>query len=161
MPEMVVPKSSHDWFCSKKSSPNTRSTITISESGNSDGWSGVSRRLFRTKSVMGRLWDDHFRHLGHPPKCFSVQDAGFIDNSSSWYQIMVILMRNHWKIMSRSEFTRSRLRNSDGWSGVWGGFVQTKSVMGRLWNDHFRHLGHPSKLYRVQDAGFIDGSWSW
>ena len=29
---MVVPKSSHDGFCSKKSSPKPRSTITISES---------------------------------------------------------------------------------------------------------------------------------
>ena len=27
---------------------------------------------------MGRLWDDHFRHLGYPSKFFSVQDAGFI-----------------------------------------------------------------------------------
>ena len=32
MPEMVVPKSSHDRFCSKQSSPNARSTITICES---------------------------------------------------------------------------------------------------------------------------------
>ena len=39
-------------------------------------------------------------------------------------------------------------------------FFQTKSVMGRLRGDDFRHLGHPPKLYRVQDAGFIDGSWS-
>ncbi len=34
MPEMVVPKSSHDRSCSKKSSPKPRSTITISESAN-------------------------------------------------------------------------------------------------------------------------------
>ena len=33
MSEMVVPKSSHDRFCSKKSSPKPRSTITTSESG--------------------------------------------------------------------------------------------------------------------------------
>ena len=32
MPEMVVPKPSHDRICLKKSSPNGRSTITISES---------------------------------------------------------------------------------------------------------------------------------
>ena len=32
MPEMVVPKSSHGRSCSKGSSQNTRSTITISES---------------------------------------------------------------------------------------------------------------------------------
>ena len=31
-------------------------------------------------------------------------------------------------------------------------------IMGRLWDDHFRDLGHPPKLYRVQDGGFIDGS---
>ena len=40
MPEMVVPKSSHDRFCSKQSFPNARSTITVSESAyviSSDG----------------------------------------------------------------------------------------------------------------------------
>ena len=26
------------------------------------------------------------------------------------------------------------------------------------WDDHFMHLGYPSKFYRVQDASFIDGS---
>ena len=30
-------------------------------------------------------------------------------------------------------------------------------VMGRLWDDRFRDLGHPPKFYRVQDAGFIGG----
>ena len=40
-------------------------------------------RLFRTKSVMGRLWDDDFMHLGHPPKFYRVQHVGFIDGSSS------------------------------------------------------------------------------
>ena len=28
---------------------------------NSDGWRDVFLRLFRTRSVMGRLWDDNFR----------------------------------------------------------------------------------------------------
>ena len=40
-------------------------------------------RLFRTKSVMGRLWDDHFRDLGYPPKFYRGQDAGFDSGSSS------------------------------------------------------------------------------
>ena len=34
----------------------------------------------------------------------------------------------------------------------------TNRVMGRLWDDHFRDLGYPSKFYRVQDARFIHGS---
>ena len=33
--------------------------------------------------VMGRLWDDHFRDLGYPPKFYRVQDAGFISGSLS------------------------------------------------------------------------------
>ena len=32
--------------------------------------------------VMGRLWDDHFRDLGYPPRFYRVQDAGFIHGSS-------------------------------------------------------------------------------
>ena len=31
-------------------------------------------------------------------------------------------------------------------------FKQTRG--GRLWDDHFRHLGYPLKLHRAQDAGF-------
>ena len=62
---------------------------------NRDGWSSVGGPFFRTKSVMGRLWDDHFQHSGHPPKFYRVQDAIFIDNSSNWYNINVILIKNH------------------------------------------------------------------
>ena len=57
--------------------------------------------------------------------------------------------------------TACRLRTMDGWSGVRGEFVGTKPVLGRLWDEPFRHLGHPPKFYRVQDAGFINGSSSW
>ena len=38
---------------------------------------------FRTRSVMGRLWDDDFRDLGYPPKSYRGQDAGFDSGSSS------------------------------------------------------------------------------
>ena len=31
-------------------------------------WGGLSAALLATESVMGRLWDDHFMDLGHPPK---------------------------------------------------------------------------------------------
>ena len=68
---------------------------------NSDGWLDVLGRLFRTRSVMGRLWDDHFRDLGHPPKFYRVQDACFIGGSSIWWQIIVILEKNHWNILKR------------------------------------------------------------
>ena len=64
-------------------------------------------------------------------------------------------------IEENNSFTYSRFRNRDGWSSVWGRLVRTKSVIGRLWDDHFRHLGHPPKIIRVQDAGFIHGSSSW
>ena len=37
----------------------------------------------RTKSVMGRLWDDHFGDLGYLPKFYGVQDARFTINSSN------------------------------------------------------------------------------
>ena len=52
---------------------------------NSDGCRDVLGRLFRTRtrSVMGRLWDDHFRDLGYPPKFYMGQDAGFDSGSSS------------------------------------------------------------------------------
>ena len=50
---------------------------------NSDGWRDIFWRLFRTRSVMGRLWDDHFRDLGYPPKFYKGQDAGFDSGSLS------------------------------------------------------------------------------
>ena len=48
---------------------------------------------------MGRLWDDHFRHLGYPPKFYRVQDAICIDDSSSRYHINDTLMKSHWEII--------------------------------------------------------------
>ena len=75
----------------------------------SDGWSSFSGRLFRTKSVMGRLWDDHFRHLGHPPKFYRVQDASSGNNYPFWYHFRVILMKNHWKITKYHVFSKKWL----------------------------------------------------
>ena len=63
----------------------------------SDGWSGVWGWPFRTRLVTGRLWDDHFRDLGHPPKSYRVQDAGFIGGSSIWWQLILISMKQTLK----------------------------------------------------------------
>ena len=51
---------------------------------NSDGRSGVVGRFFRARSVIGRLWDDHFRDLGYPPKSCEGQgqDVSFEHGSS-------------------------------------------------------------------------------
>ena len=57
-------------------------SLPVGRLSNSDGRRDVLGRLFRTRSFMGRLWDDHFRDLGHPPKFYRVQDAGFIGGSS-------------------------------------------------------------------------------
>ena len=46
----------------------------------------------------GRLWDDHFRHLGHPPKFYRVQDASSGNNSPFWYYFRFNLMKDHSKI---------------------------------------------------------------
>ena len=75
----------------------------------SDGWSGVFGRLFQTESVMGRLWDDHFRQLGHPPKFYRVQDASSGNNSPFWYHFRVNLMKNHWKITKNHVFSKKWL----------------------------------------------------
>jgi len=63
-----------------------------------DGWWSFLGRVFRTRSVMGRLWDDHFRHLGHPPKCY--RDASSGNTSLFWYHFNVILTNSHWAIIS-------------------------------------------------------------
>ena len=86
-----------------------RHFLTYGRLGISDGWSGFWGRLFRTKSVMGRLWDDHFRHLGHPPKFYRVQDASSGNNSPFWYNFRVILMKNHSKIINLHVFSKKWL----------------------------------------------------
>ena len=50
---------------------------------NKDGWWGLARRLFGMKSIMGRLCEDHFGHLGYLPKFDGVQDARYTVNSSN------------------------------------------------------------------------------
>ena len=64
-------------------------------------------RLFQTKPVMGRLWDDLFRDLGYPPKFYRVQDAGFIGGSSIWWQIIIILKKNLWQIIRNYGFLKN------------------------------------------------------
>ena len=59
MPEMVVPKSSHDRFCLKKSSPKPRSTITISESE-------FPRTAFVTNSI--GIEDKRMNQISTPKK---------------------------------------------------------------------------------------------
>ena len=54
----------------------------------------------------GRLWDDHFRHLGHPPKFYRVQDASSGNNSPFWYYFRVICMKNHLKIIKYHVFSK-------------------------------------------------------
>ena len=58
-------------------------------------------RLFRIRSVTGRLWDDHFRHLECPSKFYRVQDAGFIDGSLCCWQIGISLMDENYASMAK------------------------------------------------------------
>ena len=46
-----------------------------------------------------------FQHLGHPPKFYRVQNAGFSDGSTSWWQINVILKKTLWQITTRHVFS--------------------------------------------------------
>ena len=107
--------------------------ILVNRLRNSDGWRDVLGRLFWTKSVMGRLWDDHFRDLGHPPKFYRVQDAGFIGGSSIWWQILVILMKNHWKDQKSCFFVKVTLTEKKR-QGSW----PQKSGLGMHQNQHFQ-----------------------
>ena len=63
-----------------------------------------------------------------------------------------------WEQARQDSGNYGRLRNSDGWRDVFWRLFRTRSVMGRLWDDHFRDLGYPPKFYRGQDAGFDSGS---
>ena len=58
---------------------------------------GFTKRLFRAKSVMERLWGDHFGDLGYLPKKYGVQDARFTIHSSNGQDFTAILTNNHWK----------------------------------------------------------------
>ena len=46
------------------------------------------------------------RDLGHPPKFYRVQDAGFIGGSSIWWQIIAILKKNHLQIFKNHVFSQ-------------------------------------------------------
>ena len=53
---------------------------------------------------------------------------------------------------SHTAEAKYRLRNRDGRSSVWGRFFSNKIGHGTTLGHHLRHLGHPPKFYRVQDA---------
>ena len=88
---------------------------------------------FSNKSVMGRLWHDHFKHLGHPPKNYRVQDASFIDGSSSWWQISVILKKIYWEIIKNNVFHQKWHKKSTR-QGCWS----QKSGVGMHQNPPFQ-----------------------
>ena len=66
---------------------------------------------------MRRLWDDHFRDLGHPPKLYRVQDAGFIGSSSLWWQI-VLMKKNIWKIIKNHVFHQKWHKQQEKTAGM-------------------------------------------
>ena len=53
----------------------------------------------------GRLWDEHLRHLGYPPKFYRVQDAISGKNSRFWCNFRIILMKNHQNLCFRAKVT--------------------------------------------------------
>ena len=83
------------WLCVCQGSKCNGSRNGQSRLRNKDGWWGLARRLFRTKSVMERLWNDHFGHLGYLPKFHGVQNARFIMNSSNGSHFTSMLTKNH------------------------------------------------------------------
>ena len=76
-----------------------RSTIAIPESVHLVHWPICLKKghpMPPTKDdYTGRLWDEHSRHLGHPPKFYRVQDAISSNNSGFWYHFRVILIKDH------------------------------------------------------------------
>ena len=119
----------------------------LSRLRNGDGWSGFWGRLFQTKSVMGRLWDDHFRDLGYPPKLYRVQDAGFIGGSSILWQILVIIMKNRWETSKHTMcFFKSDITNKNRKrQGCW----PQKSGVGMHQNHNFQ--AKPMKNQKHQE----------
>ena len=63
---------------------------------------------------MGRLWDDHFRQLGHPPKFCRVQDASSGNHSPFWYHFRFILMKKSLnKSLNIMFFPKNDFRNKE------------------------------------------------
>ena len=132
-----------------------------------DGWSGFLGRLFQTKSVMGRLWDDHFRQLGHPPKFYRVQDASSGNNSPFWYHFRVILMTNHWKSLKiiKNHVFSQKWHKKKKTAGMLVTEVRSgdASQIPKSWNSRGgNHLGEggPKNPYRWESTvSKIYGSW--
>jgi hypothetical protein len=85
---------------------------------------------------MGRLWDDHFRHLGHPPKFCRVQDASSGNNSPFWYHVRVKLIKNHATIIKCHVFSNKLLSKKK--KGPCQDACKQSSGMGMHQNPHFQ-----------------------
>ena len=144
MPEMVVPKSSHDRFCLKKSSPNARSTITISESVNMDGqtwtrllipdyWYLVQGTFLPPNGSISNItgWKLVYPTSGEIPRLFWIQK---IRKSPKWglkFQGRVILGKKRPLPGSLQTVVRSGEAPPDG---------QSIKIQSRFWskNDFFQ-----------------------
>ena len=121
-------------ICTHGNAPNLLFRLGIS-----DGWWSVLGRLFQTRSVMGRLWDDHFRDLGHPPKFYSVQDASSGNKSPFWYHFEFILMKNH------SEITTYHVFFVKKWLSK-----KTKRPLPGCWSQSSRVGMHPNPHFQLK-----------
>ena len=101
---------------------------------------------FLTKSVMGRLWDDHFRQLGHPPKFYRVQDASSSNNSLFWYHFRVILITNHSKITKYHVFSKKWLSKQKKCQDAY----KQSSGVGMHQNPHFQLK--PMKIRKIRKS---------
>jgi hypothetical protein len=121
--------------------------------------------------------------LGGPPNKIPKTLVNFLENMANPHH------QQPQQPSATITFGNGRLRNSDGRSWLYGwsaldqpcrasdqpcfmvdrlfgamvdsglDFGTTRSVTGRFWADHSNDLGCPPKLYWVQGAGFINGSW--
>ena len=64
-----------------------------------------------TRLAKGRLWDEHLRHLGYPPKFYRVQDAISGNNSPFLYHFRVVLVENHKNICFFSKSNIKKKKN--------------------------------------------------
>ena len=145
---------------------------------NKDAWRGFTRRLFRTKSVMGRPWDDHFGDLGYLPKNYGVQDARFTIHSpngqysTTFFQKHIEQSKNptSQQVLNKHNdlFFRVRLTSTDEFSSIVMSMLmilQTQRLwtvqerlMGRLLTNKLCHSWHNGK-YQRQSRAYANKLW--
>ena len=121
-----------------------------------------------SRMATGRLWDEHLRHLGYPPKFYRVQDAISGDNFRFRCHARVMFIKNHQnlcfgpKVTFKNKNKKAPARKPANSRPEWGCttdgrlFKVGELANSKLWKSKSIKIQWLRFIHKVKKASMID-----